>query len=151
MDKISQINAYTTITQQKQNKQPDTTQFSQNLDQAVKKQASSTNASGSYTQKTLNEITSINFNPVSFSETSFSAFNKAEKLLKIFEDFTKDINKPEKNLKELEPLISLIKQQADELINENKLIKDNNLNKFANEFAVKANVEYIKFMRGDYI
>ena len=151
MDKISQINAYTTITQQKQNKQPDTTQFSQNLDQAVKKQASSTNASSNYTQKTLNEITSINFNPVSFSETSFSAFNKAEKLLKIFEDFTKDINKPEKNLKELEPLISLIKQQADELINENKLIKDNNLNKFANEFAVKANVEYIKFMRGDYI
>ncbi len=150
MDKISQINIHTTITQQKQNKQP-TTNFSHNLNQAIEKQTSKTNTSDNYTQKNLNEITSINFIPASCPENSFSIFNKTDKLLKIFEDFTKDINNFDKNLKELEPIISLIKQQAGELTNETKLIKDNDLNKFANEFAVKANVEYIKFMRGDYI
>ena len=150
MDKISQINIHTTITQQKQNKQP-ATNFSHNLNQAIEKQTSKTNTSDSYTQKNLNEITSINFIPASFPENSFSIFNKTDKLLKIFEDFTKDINNSGKNLKELEPIISLIRQQADELINETKLIKDSDLNKFTNEFAVKANVEYIKFMRGDYI
>ncbi len=150
MDKISQINIHTTITQQKQNKQS-ATNFSHNLNQAIEKQTSKTNTSDNYTQKNLNEITSINFIPTSCPENSFSIFNKTDKLLKIFEDFTKDINNFDKNLKELEPIISLIKQQAGELTNETKLIKDNDLNKFANEFAVKANVEYIKFMRGDYI
>ena len=65
----------------------------------------------------------------------------------------KEIGDPDKTLKDIEPLIDTIKKDASQLLAEaeNALPADGELKRIAREAAVTANVEYLKFYRGDYI
>jgi len=106
------------------------------------------------TASTLSEIRVDALNPVSncIQSSSEVVVEKTDALLNLLDRYSADLNNPRKNLKEIEPLIDTIKTEAQELMDEAQtLTPDDELHDIATQCAVMANVEYIKFERGDYL
>jgi hypothetical protein len=80
-------------------------------------------------------------------------FDKVHSVLNLFEDYSKDLQNPNKTLKEIEPALMNMKQAAEKLYKENALNAEANqsLSQMINNLQVTASVEYFKFQRGDYI
>ncbi len=78
---------------------------------------------------------------------------KAGQLLARLDTYAKDLKNPEKSLKDLEPTILTIKNDAAELLElaDKSPQPDEELKNIVNAFAVTANVEFIKFKRGDLV
>lgn len=99
----------------------------------------------------LGGVSSINYTTLVSEKTDLSG--KTEKLLEKLDQYGNKLGDPEVSLKELEPLITKIKEEATEL--SDAISKNDNsspeLKQLAGESAVSANTEYIKFMRGDYL
>jgi hypothetical protein len=74
-------------------------------------------------------------------------------LLEMLESYARNMADPKKNLKEIEPLIDTLQKEATRLSAEaDKAVPDDAaLKQIVDEFAVAANVEYVKFYRGDYL
>lgn len=90
---------------------------------------------------------------VKIEDPSANALNETNTLLDLLETYSKEMENPEKSLKDIEPLIISIKNHATRLMKEfdETMHPDANLRKIAEQCALAANVEYIKFQRGDYI
>ncbi len=103
----------------------------------------------------LSEIRTETLNPVTrrIQSADEAVVQKTDALLNRLDQYSADLNNPAKNLKEIAPLINAIKTDAQELMNEaqHSLTPDNELHDIAKQCAVMANVEYIKFERGDYL
>lgn len=98
----------------------------------------------------LGEIASTRFNPVISSGPGLDT--QTDSLLSKLESYSQKLGNPDISLKEIEPLISDIKNQADELSKSIAQSGENaGLKKIADETALSANLEYVKFMRGDYV
>ncbi len=99
----------------------------------------------------LGEIDMTSFNKISVSPTVVS--EKTDILLSLIETYTAELSDPSKTLKELEPLIRKVRDSANELSEQAELLNPENsdLKRIAQQSAVTANVEYIKFNRGDYL
>jgi len=99
----------------------------------------------------LGEISAIRFNTVESPDTKLS--DKTGKLLDKLDMYSQKLANPNITLREIEPLINEIKGDAETL--SLAASKDGNKNpelqRIANEGALSANTEYIKFMRGDYV
>ncbi|MBW1695818.1 MAG: hypothetical protein JRH18_14535 [Deltaproteobacteria bacterium] len=97
--------------------------------------------------ESLGEIQAPSFTRI--EQSSGSVVNKTHELLDLLSHYTRDIESPNKTLKDIEPLIISMQQQASQLV---KAATETSpeLRKIAQEVAVAANVEYIKFYRGDY-
>ena len=67
----------------------------------------------------------------------------------LLDSYAKDMENPKKTLRDIEPLIVSIRQNASDLMEAADKISPD-LKEIATETAVAANSEYIKFYRGDY-
>ncbi len=99
----------------------------------------------------LGEINAIRFNTVEPAESKLGS--QTEQLLNSLDSYGKKLSNPDISLREIEPLISDIKTKADKLSLEASKSGNENpeLKRIADESAVSANTEYIRFMRGDYV
>ena len=76
-----------------------------------------------------------------------------DRILNLLDSYLKDIENPNKTLKDIEPLIDAIQKDALQLLKDSDIVlpEDEDFKRIARETAIAANVEYIKFYRGDYI
>ena len=150
MDKITGISTGTPVSESpKPGKLKTNSLFEQNLDAArAKNQGIETSAAGT---APLGEVRPAILPIVSIPSAGIA--KNTDKLLDMLEAYTKDIENPNKTLKEIEPLIVSIRKKASQLMEEVETItpEDTKLASIARESAVAANVAYIKFYRGDYI
>ena len=78
---------------------------------------------------------------------------RSERVLDLLDEYANGLNDPNKTLKDIEPLLASIKEEADTIERESreKLHHDKELEGFVKELSVTANVAMFKFHRGDYI
>jgi hypothetical protein len=78
---------------------------------------------------------------------------RSERVLDLLDEYASGLNDTNKTLKDIEPLVASIKEEADciERENQDKLQHDKELERFIKELSVTANVAIFKFHRGDYI
>jgi hypothetical protein len=78
---------------------------------------------------------------------------RSERVLGLLEEYANGLNDTNKTLKDIEPLVVSIKEEADSIERESqdKLHHDKELERFIKELSVTANVAMFKFHRGDYI
>ena len=78
---------------------------------------------------------------------------RSERVLDLLDEYASGLNDTNKTLKDIEPLVASIKEEADciERENRDKLQHDKELERFIKELSVTANVAIFKFHRGDYI
>ncbi|MBU1170331.1 MAG: hypothetical protein KKD44_12280 [Proteobacteria bacterium] len=76
-----------------------------------------------------------------------------DNLLTMLDRYSKALSDPTQSLKEIEPLLKNIKIEAEQLTDAVKSSDQANpaLKSLAEKSALLANVEYVKFMRGDYV
>lgn len=149
MGKITHITEGINAPKQQNVKKTDTQGFKKALDAALegKKPSESiseaTNSLGEIAPTTLHTIES----------SSDTIFDKTHFLLDKLDNYTKDLENPAKTLKDIEPLIASIQEEASKLLEKTNETgnKDEKLKDIVNQTAIKANTEFIKFNRGDYI
>jgi len=78
---------------------------------------------------------------------------KVSSVLDLFETYSRDLQNPNKTLKEIEPTLVNMKQAAERLYKENTLNNEtgDTISQLINNLQVSASVEYFKFQRGDYL
>jgi len=78
---------------------------------------------------------------------------RSERVLDLLDEYASGLNDTNKTLKDIEPLVASIKEEADSIQRESqdKLHHDKELERFIKELSVTANVAMFKFHRGDYI
>jgi len=78
---------------------------------------------------------------------------KANTLLSHLDIFASELNNPERSLKDMEPVVTSMKNDADDIMEtmEKEDVADDNLKKIITESAMMANIEYYKYYRGDYL
>ena len=75
---------------------------------------------------------------------------RASHLLDLMENYAEALRDPERSLKSIEPIVRRIDQELKDLRMQAKGI-DHGIANLANEIAVTAQVETMKFDRGDYV
>jgi hypothetical protein len=149
MNKIIGINGPPPASGQQKMEKPNNGLFQQNLEAArAGRLPSGTEATSG--PAPLGEVRPTVFPAITTVSTGIA--NRTESLLDLMENYTQKIQDPKKSLKEIEPLIDSIQKEASQLARETDkhLPEDRTLKNIVNEFAVAANVEYVKFYRGDY-
>lgn len=78
---------------------------------------------------------------------------QTESLLSLLESYANGLGSPGATLKDLAPLVNRIKDGAQQLMEsaERSPSAESGLKDIASQAALTANMEYIKFQRGDYI
>jgi len=78
---------------------------------------------------------------------------KADTLLSHLDMFASELNNPERSLKDMEPVVTSMKNDADDIMEamEKEGVADDKLKKIITESAMMVNIEYYKFYRGDYL
>ena len=149
MNKITGISNGPPVLEPRKSEKPKTGLFEQNLEAARAKRQGVETPTGSTAP--LGEVRPTLF-PI-ISTPSATIANKTHRLLDLMETYAREMENPNKTLKEIEPLILSIQKKASQLMEDagKTPIEDAKLGKIASECAVAANVEYIKFYRGDYI
>ena len=148
MGKITQITEGINTPKQQNAKKTDAEGFKKALDVALEGNKTSTSMKESL--NSLGEIAPATIHAI--EPSSDNIFDRTSFLLDKLENYTKDLGNPEKTLKDIEPLIASIQQEASKLIEQTNETsgKDETLKDIVNQTAIKANTEYIKFNRGDY-
>jgi hypothetical protein len=149
MNKISEISGSPPVSGPQKPEKPKSDLFQKNLEAARAKRLAA--ESQPPASAPLGEVSP----PVMPTITTASAgiVDKTESLLEMLENYSQDMDDPKKSLKDIEPLIDTIQKEASKLAAEanQKVPEDTALKKIVDEFAVTANVEYMKFYRGDYV
>ena len=150
MDKITGITNGPPVPESRKTEKSGSDLFKQSLEAAQAKK--SADAEPTQSLKPLGEIAAATL-PQLQTLTPAGVAQKTDKLLDLLDNYTREIGDPDKTLKDIEPLIDTIKKDASQLLAEaeNALPADGELKRIAREAAVTANVEYLKFYRGDYI
>ncbi len=149
MTKISGIDKNILISHVKQMREADPDLFKKTLENAVaKKEVSETQKIDT---APLEEVRSPI--PTNVETPSIHITRKASELLDKLDAYAKILGGTDKTLKEIEPFILEIKENATTLIKQadESSEKDPELKRIAKACAVAANVEFLKFQRGDYI
>lgn len=105
------------------------------------------------TSSSLSGLGEINAVGIKVSDVSDESMEKnTDQLLTMLNQYSQDLNNPSKSLKDIEPLLKEIKSGADALSEATQASGANSaLKSVAQKSSLLANVEYIKFMRGDYV
>jgi len=151
LDKISQVRSLTTGSQDSVNNGLDGDLFKKTFDKILSSSDETGQSSLIPAVSGLGEISSFN---LKIEDATVGAVEQGtEQLLTMLEQFAKDLSDPSKSLKDIEPLIQGIKENADLLSASVKNDSESGqaLKAIAEESSVLANVEYMKFMRGDYV
>ncbi len=150
--KVGQVRPLTTGTQDQVNKGADGDLFQKTFDRILSESSENTPASVSPAVQGLGEISASSFNLRIEDESVGAVENNTEQLLTLMEQYARDLGDPNKTLRDIEPLVQGIKEGADllsESVKNDAKVSDR-IKSLAQESAVLANVEYMKFMRGDY-
>ncbi len=150
MDHISPINKKIQIPTQTHTSKTQGDTFKTTLDQALQTKGDVNQASSSNQAGGLNEIKAPFLNII--QESSSTIYEQTNKLVDQFETYADALGNPNRSLKEIAPLIGKIKDNAQNLLSDTQIAGNANtpLETMANDLAVMANVEYLKFQRGDY-
>lgn len=98
----------------------------------------------------LGEIPSLGFRVDAIGDEALET--GTDRLLTLLDDFASALSDPDKTLKAMDGLVRTIKQEADALTEAARLRPDGDAMKsVAEESALLAQVEYLKFTRGDYV
>ncbi len=98
----------------------------------------------------LKELSAQNFN---LPDPSASLRGKTEELLELFELYASKIEDDSISLKDIEPVLKELQIDAQNLLEKVNTSPeaDDKIKNIAKEFALFANLEQIKFQRGDYL
>lgn len=148
MDKISNIAGSSHIPVQKPTDKSDGELFKKALDKAVSGSETAEKPQAPSTAGSLGEIMATSFPNVEYP--SNDVMEKTDRLLGLLDSYARDLGDPGKTLKDIEPLITDIKESALRL-SEEAGENDPKLAGIAKETAMTAAKEYLKFNRGDYV
>ncbi len=153
MTKISGVPEELSSIQQQNKKKAQTTTdglFKATFDKALSNATTAKVSGQNSSLPPLGGVSAVNYTSLESTETTLDG--KTYSLLDKLDQYSQKLGNPEISLKEIEPLISKIKEDATELSLEiSKSDKNPELKRLASEGALSANTEYIKFMRGDYV
>ena len=101
--------------------------------------------------KALGEIRSVA--PPMIENSALAMGNRTEKLLDQLDRYTQNLGDPNKTLKEMESSVKDLKMSADALMESVAAegIANQKLKDIVEHSAMIANIEYLKFNRGDYL
>ncbi len=87
------------------------------------------------------------------SESKADVLEHGNRLLNLLDDYVRDLSNPHKTLKQIGPLVEIIKNEAGLIEGEvsEKVQSDSELERYIKDIAVTANVAAFKFNRGDYV
>ncbi len=99
----------------------------------------------------LGEITSVR--TIQIPTQSDLVSGSTEKLLELLDTLSAQLQDPGVSLKHMAPVLETIHNRADQLVKETRSLGSDHagLRDIANQTAVTAQTEYIKFQRGDYL
>jgi len=149
MTKIDGISEGSQISTNKPLQKTDAELFKKTLDKAIEtKESVQTEKT---TKSNLPEIQSAQMVPAGNTARAFE--NKTGQLLDLMDRFAGEMGNPERTLKEIEPLVVALRENAEALLKsaEKEAAQDSPVREIAVESAMRANIEYIKFYRGDYV
>jgi hypothetical protein len=154
MDKLTGIIDSQNYAQPKKKvNQPGGDLFKQSFAKALAGQTNNSAGSSQEVQslRTLGEIQPLVLAP--FKTGADPIVKKADKLLDLMDSYAKGLENPQKSLRDLESQLLMIKDGSEKLINdmEKGVNLDEGLKNIVNECALTANVEWVKFQRGDYV
>lgn len=154
MTKISELSENMRSIQQQNKKKTEPTDgnlFKATFDKALSGKTEGAAPEKASTLPPLGGVNAINYTSIDSVESGLD--KKTYQLLDKLDQYSSKLGNPEISLKEIEPLITKINDEATELtrnVSENDESSPE-LKRLARESAVSANTEYIKFMRGDYV
>jgi len=100
------------------------------------------------------KLSTVSETPASFlfdAKTDF--IDQGDKVLDLLDAYAAELNNPEKNLKDIDPLVKAIEKEMN--IFETKRADhpgmDEEMDGIAQDLSITANVALLKFQRGDYI
>jgi len=90
---------------------------------------------------------------ISNSDARIDVLEHGSRLLDLLDDYAGDLENPHKTLKNIEPLVEAIRNEADMLQKQAaaKAQDGGDLEKIVEDLAVTANVATLKFTRGDFV
>lgn len=148
MEKISGASMVTPIINHQKTSQTDSNLFQKAFEKVLENKQESEAIKEN--MKSVPEISP----PIFYNSDNYSPsiIKRADKLLSLLDHYANEIANPQKSLNDLEPLMLALKDNASLLMEEtNQMLQDNQgLKKIVSQCALTANVEYIKFKRGDY-
>lgn len=99
----------------------------------------------------LGEVRAMSFHPIETPAEKVAA--QTGHLLDLLDNYAKDLGNPSKSLKDMTPLLEQISMNAQELIENTDKVPhaEEQLRGIASSAAITAQVELIKFKRGDYV
>ena len=127
---------------------PDSNTFKQTFGQVLGNMESS--KMETVQTEALKELSPQNFK---LPDPSFSLSGKTEKLLELLELYAAKLEDNSISLKDIDSLLKEIQTDAQDLLQKvnNSPEADEKIRNIAEEFALFANLEQIKFQRGDYL
>jgi hypothetical protein len=149
MTKIDQINDALTVQAAKKPTTATATPFSASLENALAEK--SPEAAGKEQASALREPQPSIVTPSGAAPTHM--VGRTDKLLDLLESYATSLENPCATLKELASLVAMMKDEAMQLMAsaDAHAAEEGSLKGIAEKAALTANVEYIKFQRGDYI
>lgn len=148
MTKITSISGSNNIAPDTNVKAKDNDLFQHTLDKAIRIKSNAKTDTGN------NVLGEIRASAVPIVEGRPHGLNgKTDTLLSHLDMFASELNNPERSLKDMEPVVTSMKNDADDIMKtmEKEGVTDDNLKKIIIESAMMANIEYYKFYRGDYL
>jgi hypothetical protein len=147
---INNINENTAVQTGQRSSAKPAAGFRDSLETALAEKSAGKTESGQATA--LGEPQAAHFNPAISPATDDDIACQTDNLLDLLESYSKGLEAPEASLKDLAPLVDRIKDGAQQLM----ASADNDaaageLKDIASQAALTANIEYIKFQRGDYV
>jgi hypothetical protein len=123
--------------------------FKQSLEKAMETQEATGVPKG---PRTLGEVRAAAFHQINNTPAENVA-TQTNQLLDLLDDYAKNLNNPAKSLRDMAPLMDEISINAQELLQETEKMPPNEakLRGIASSAAITAQVELIKFKRGDYV
>jgi hypothetical protein len=148
MSKIIPISENQAIYSQGNVQQPSNDFFKRSLEKAMEAQ----NTTGApFSPSALGEVRPAVFHQIDTPTESVAL--QTNQLLDLLDDYARNLKDPSRSLKDIAPLMEEISSNAQNLLQETKRISpsEEKLRGIASSAAIMAQVELIKFKRGDYI
>lgn len=150
MTQINNINGSPAVQTGQRSGTSATGDFQGTLENALDK--TSGNSAESGTIAALGEPQAINFSQ-GMPQPPTDVADQADNLLGLLESYADGLENPETSLKELSSLVDRIQEEAQQLMAsaDESTTAGSELKQIAEQTALTASMEYVKFQRGDYV
>ena len=151
MGKITHITDGANVLKPHQAKKTESQDFKKALDSALEPLKPATSQNNPVNVNALGELAPTTLTPIEPAPQTI--FDRTNFLLDKLDNYSRDLENPAKTLKDIEPLIATIQDDALKLLDETEKAgtTDTELQEIVTKTALTARMEYMKFNRGDYI